>query len=62
MDSFQLSEDAVPGTVVVRIDGISTTEGWSYDEDRNVLVFDSEYIPDGGATIEVEYAVRGDCD
>ncbi len=61
MDSFQLTEEAVAGTLVVRIDGVHLPEGWSYDEDRNALVFDSEYIPEGGATIEVEYAVRGDC-
>jgi len=61
MDSFELSEEAVSGTLVVRVDGVSMTEGWSYDEDRNALVFDNEYVPDGGATIEVEYAVRGDC-
>ncbi len=61
VDSFELSEEAVPGTLVVRIDGVSTTEGWSYDEERNALDFDSEHVPEGGATIEVEYAVRGGC-
>ena len=61
MDSFDLSEEAVPGALVVRIDGVTTTEGWSCDEARNALSFDSEHVPEGGAIIEVEYAVRGDC-
>ena len=61
LDRFQLSAEAVPGTLLVRIDGVSATQGWSLDEAGNALVFDSEHIPDGHTVIEVEYAVRADC-
>ena len=62
LDTFQLTADAVPETVVVRIDGVTSTLGWEYDEGQNAVIFQTEYIPEGGSTIEVEYALMGDCD
>ncbi len=62
LDTFQLTADAVPETIVVRIDGVTSTLGWEYDTSQNAVVFETDYIPEGGSTIEVEYALMGDCD
>ncbi len=62
LDSFALTATPVPQTLVVRVDGVQSTLGWAYEEDINSVVFDHEYIPDGGSTIEIEYALYGDCD
>ena len=62
LDTFQLTADAVPETVQVRIDGVTSTLGWEYDQGQNAIMFQTEYIPEGGSTIEVEYALMGDCD
>jgi hypothetical protein len=47
---------------VVRIDGITTTTGWEYNETDNSVDFDESSIPEGGSTIEIEYALFGDCE
>lgn len=62
LDTFQLTAEAVPETVVVRIDGVTSTLGWDYDESQNAITFETDYIPEGGSTIEVEYALMGDCE
>lgn len=62
LDTFELTETPVPETITVKIDGISSTVGWSYDASTNSVVFDSDYIPEGGSTIEVNYALYGNCD
>jgi hypothetical protein len=62
LDTFQLTADAVPETIVVRIDGVTSTLGWEYDAGQNAVIFETDYIPEGGSTIEVEYALMGDCD
>ncbi|MFH1464223.1 MAG: hypothetical protein ABIO70_07540 [Pseudomonadota bacterium] len=61
LDSFSLEQEAVPGTLVVRVDGVNVTSGWSYDADRNALTFDADHVPEGGSSVEVSYAVRGEC-
>jgi len=62
LDSFILSEPAVPGTLELSIDGVTTTEGWSFDQAYNTLRFDADHIPGGGAKIEVGYTVSADCE
>ncbi len=62
LDSFALSATPVPETLVVRVDGVQSALGWAYQEDINSVVFDHEYIPDGGSTIEIEYALYGSCE
>jgi len=62
LDTFQLTADAVDETIVVRIDGVTSTLGWEYDAGQNAIIFETDYIPEGGSTIEVEYALMGDCD
>jgi hypothetical protein len=62
LSSFELTEWPVPETIVVRVDGVTTTIGWEYNSTDRSIDFDESYIPEGGSTIEVEYALFGDCE
>jgi hypothetical protein len=62
LSSFELTEYPVPETITIKIDGITTTIGWEYNPSTNAIDFDSDYVPEGGATIEINYALIGDCD
>ncbi|MFH1463787.1 MAG: choice-of-anchor D domain-containing protein [Pseudomonadota bacterium] len=62
LDTFQLTADPVPETIQVRVDGVTSTLGWEYDRGQNAIIFETDYIPEGGSTIEVEYALMGDCE
>lgn len=61
-DSFELSEAPVPATIKVKVDGINTTVGWTYNASNNMVEFASDYVPAGGSTIEIDYALMPDCD
>ena len=43
------------------IDGVVTSTGWAYNSTDNSVVFEKAHIPEGGSTIEIEYAIMGDC-
>ena len=58
-DTFPLSATPVQSTLTVRVDGVTTTVGWSYDASANAVVFSSAHVPEGGSTIEVDYALDG---
>lgn len=61
-ESFPLSsEDPVPETIVVRIDDVTTTAGWSYDSGRNAVVFEPAFVPEAGCTVAITYLERGEC-
>jgi len=62
LNSFGLSDTPVPETIVVKIDGITTTVGWSFNATDNAVEFESDYVPEGGSTIEINYAVKGGCE
>lgn len=62
LSTFELTDWPVPSTIEVRIDGVRTTVGWEYNATDNAIDFEHEYIPEGGSTIEIEYALYGDCD
>jgi hypothetical protein len=61
LSQFELSAVPVPETIEVRIDSVTTTTGWTFNDTDNAVDFDDDHIPDGGATIEIEYALYGDC-
>ena len=42
--------------------GASGSTGWSYNAVDNSIDFEDDYVPEGGSTIEVDYALQGDCD
>ena len=62
LTSFALTDYPVPSTIAVRVDGVTTTTGWSYDAGTNAIEFDFDYVPEGGSTVEISYALYGDCD
>lgn len=61
LDEFELTDYPVVSTIVVTIDGVVTTTGWTYNSTDNAVVFEKANIPEGGSTIEIEYAIMGDC-
>jgi hypothetical protein len=62
LTSFELTDFPVPATISVMVNGIPTTVGWSYNEVDNTIDFDEAYVPEGGSTVQVEYALYGDCE
>ncbi|MCB9791992.1 MAG: hypothetical protein H6741_04625 [Alphaproteobacteria bacterium] len=56
---FPLSAPPVPETLQVLVDGAPLEEGWTWTPEGNALVFDAP--PEGGASVEVSYALPGDC-
>lgn len=60
LSSFELTDEPVEQTIVVRIDGVTTTVGWSYDAGDNSVDFQEGYIPEGGTTVEIEYDLLPD--
>jgi len=62
LTSFELTDIPVPDTLEVTVNGIPTTVGWSYNSADNSIDFDEDYVPEGGSTIQVYYALYGDCD
>ncbi len=62
LTSFALTQTPVPETITVRVDGITTTAGWTYDASTNMVVFEETSVPDGGSTIEIDYALQGSCE
>jgi hypothetical protein len=61
LTSFALTQNPVPDSIVVTVDGITQTSGWTYDGSSNVVKFDELSVPEGGATIQIDYALYGDC-
>jgi hypothetical protein len=62
LDEFELTQYPVPETIEVRVNGLSVSVGWEYDPAGNAVVFDETSIPEGGATVEIEYGLYGDCE
>jgi len=61
LTSFELTDWPVPETITVKINGITSTIGWSYNPTDNAVDFDPDYVPFGGDNIQVDYAIYGDC-
>jgi len=62
LSSFELGQYPVPDTIVVEVDGSTTTVGWSYDPSTNAVDFDADYVPEGGSTVVIHYALFGNCE
>lgn len=61
LDTFELSHNAYEPSIVVLVNGVERTSGWSFDEGTNSVVFDTD-APDEGATVEISYGAPVDCD
>ena len=60
-NSFQLSgNNLVEQTIEVMVDGI-VSYSWTYDSIYNSVVFDAMSIPQNNQTIEISYAIFGEC-
>ncbi len=55
MTTFTLSEQAIPGTVEVWVNGVEWLTDWTYDGAENAIVFDIMHVPDQGDVIDVYY-------
>ena len=62
VSSIPLSQLPVPETIEVTKDGVTTTVGWTYNPSTNSIDFDADYVPEGGTTVDVTYALYGECD
>ncbi len=55
---FPLSETpADPAGIVVHVDGVPVTSGWTYDARDNAVLFDRASAPSAGSLVEVTYAL-----
>jgi hypothetical protein len=61
LTSFELTEWPIPATITVKLNNIGTTLGWTYNPTDNSIDFDPDYVPEGGDTVQVDYAIYGDC-
>ncbi len=62
-DTFPLSEQPViASTITVQVNGVEVTNGWYYDAALQAVVFEPDYVPDDGDTIDVDYGIPGNCD
>lgn len=59
---FELNYVPNPDTIEVKIDEISQTEGWTWDEEDNEILFDEEHFPDPGSEVKVHYLTEASCD
>ena len=62
LTTFALTQEPVPETISVTIDGVTSTVGWEYNEPDNSVDFETDYVPEGGSTIEVSYVLFGNCE
>jgi hypothetical protein len=60
-DTFELTYDAIPSTIVVYVNGVQMLVGWTYDAGLDAVVFDPAYIPADGDVIQIEYGYYGAC-
>ncbi len=61
VDTFALSEDAIPGSIEVSVNGVDQPAGWVYDPPQNAIVFAPAYVPSYGDTLEVTYGYYDNC-
>jgi len=52
---YQLTRLPVPGSVVVRINGIIQTSGWSMDPTGSAVLFDQTRLPAANSTVSITY-------
>ncbi|MED5370246.1 MAG: VWA domain-containing protein, partial [Myxococcota bacterium] len=62
LTAFELTDYPVPETIIVTVDGVTENLGWTYVASTNTVDFEEDYVPEGGSTIEIEYALYGDCE
>ncbi len=61
-EAFLLSNEPAIWSIEVTIDGVDTTEGWTYDATAMEIVFDEEHYPSVGSLVRIEYIEEITCD
>jgi hypothetical protein len=60
-NTFNLSDNnPVEQTIEVSVNGV-LSYSWTYDSIYNTIIFDVMSIPQNGQTIEINYAIFGEC-
>ncbi len=61
-DTFELSHSPViESTIAVEINGTPITVGWYFDAATNSVIFEPNYVPQDGDSIDISYGVEGTC-
>jgi len=55
IENFATSHLPVDGSLSVKVNGVAQTQGWSFDSNNKVVVFDSNHVPTAGAQVELNY-------
>ncbi len=61
---FELSATPDEASIEVEIDGVVTTDGWSYDDASNMVVFDEDLansVP-AGTAVTISYGISSSCE
>lgn len=61
VDTFALTEEAIPGSIEVSVNGVPLLVGWVYDPPQNAIVFAPAYVPSYGDIIDVYYGYYDNC-
>ncbi|MCB9760920.1 MAG: choice-of-anchor D domain-containing protein [Alphaproteobacteria bacterium] len=61
-DTFYLDQQPQAETLEVFVEGEPVTEGWTYHEENNTIVFDEDAVPGEGETIHAVYQTGFTCD
>jgi len=61
-DTFELSQDPIPSTIGVELDGVPATTGWVYEEALNAVIFGLGDVPAPGVAITIRYHLEGTCE
>ena len=57
---FSLDEsDPIESSIIVKINGQITNDGWEYDPNSNSVVFHEGHVPEPNQTITIEYGIWG---
>jgi hypothetical protein len=60
-DTLALSEEPIPSTITVEVNGVGLSQGWYYDSVINAVILEPDYVPEDGDIIHVTYQTVGDC-
>ncbi len=60
-DTLPLSQEPIPSTITVDINGVHLNQGWYYDAVINSVVLEPDYVPGDGDQVEITYQTPGDC-
>jgi len=60
--TYPLSQVPIEGSIVVKVDNVAQSTGWSWDQEQNAVIFEDSGAPQLGAAVTIAYYVAGGCD